>query len=82
VSYFCFALVLFLELFGLVFLLIKLTIVPLVKLIRRRFISKKNYSMENPKEEVQLVQFNQISADEIRKTRSSSDSGISVPTSN
>jgi hypothetical protein len=79
--------VLFLELFGLIFLLIKLTIVPPVKLVQRRFFSNNNLPMESVKEEVQLVQINQISADQVSQkdqvmnNDSRSDSEISVRTS-
>jgi uncharacterized protein YpmB len=79
--------VLFLELFGLIFLLIKLTIVPPVKLVQRRFFSNNNRPMESVKEEVQLVQINQISADQVSQkdqvmnNDSRSDSEISVRTS-
>jgi hypothetical protein len=54
----------FLDLFGLFFLLIKLAILPLAKPFQRRFFSNKDWSVKNNKEEVQLVRFIKSPVDE------------------
>jgi hypothetical protein len=47
----------FLELFGLFFLLAKLTIVPFAKFIRRRFFPNKDQLVHKNEEQTQLPQF-------------------------
>ncbi len=58
----------FFELFGVFFVLIKLTIVPLAELIQQRFFSNKDRSVKSNEEQVvQLVRFVQLSADGVPK---------------
>jgi len=54
-----------LELFGLFVLLVKLAIIPLVKLIQRRFFSNQEWPVKSNKEEVQLVRFIQVPVDKV-----------------
>jgi hypothetical protein len=85
--FFLFNLVVFLELFGLFFLLVKLTIVPLVELIQRRFFLNKDWSVKNNGEQVQLARFVQLPVGEaqkkweLMKKRTENDSDVSVQTS-
>jgi hypothetical protein len=62
-----FILAVFLELFGVFFLLLKLTIVPLVKLIQRRFFSNKNHSAESNGNPIQLTPVAQSPVSEASK---------------
>ncbi|CAF4246350.1 unnamed protein product [Adineta steineri] len=49
--------IVFLELFGLFFLVIKLAIVPIIKLIERRILSRRNRSLEHDEKQIQLTRF-------------------------
>ncbi len=67
--FFLFVLVVFLELFGLFILLIKLIVIPLSEHMQRRFFSKKARPVKSNEDHqvVQLTRFVQLSADEDRK---------------
>ncbi|CAF3979299.1 unnamed protein product [Adineta steineri] len=53
--------IVFLELFGLFFLVIKLAIVPIIKLIERRILSRRNRSLEHNEKQIQLTRFTRCS---------------------
>ncbi len=73
----------FLELFGLFFLLVKLTLVPLFEFIQRRFFPHKDRSLETNEKHVQLTRFSRSSDNEASKKKKNMtkqiENGIEIP---